>query len=293
MAPGVVEVFAGVGSVAAGFVEVLGGDIILLNDVDPLAKQAAKDNLGEDVLYDDGDVRELTGERVVDAADGRDVTALLGCPPCQGWSAAGLRQSNDARNLLLGEFFRLVRELTPRFFVMENVAGVAGRSEFAGALASVNDRYSWWAGVLNSASYGLPQTRQRTLALGYRRDLGVNPTAPKPTHGGARGVWDYRSESLMTPSAETLDAILGSAPRVQPGRGSFHSMTALYDDIHDLPNFVTVEDAIGDLDGNDPSEYSLALRGAGPLPVPVPDDHVAWGHGPAPRSASEYSDGSL
>ena len=64
------------------------------------------------------------GHVLLNAADGRPVGGLLGCPPCQGWSAAGQRLLGDDRNLLLGDFFRLVRQVDPLFFVMENVPTV-------------------------------------------------------------------------------------------------------------------------------------------------------------------------
>ena len=49
---------------------------------------------------------------------------MIGGPPCQGFSRIGRRGADDARNTLFDHFFRLVSELRPSFYLLENVAGV-------------------------------------------------------------------------------------------------------------------------------------------------------------------------
>jgi len=73
-----------------------------------------------------GDVRALTGERILAelALDGDDIGCVFGGPPCQGFSRAGRRQPDDPRNELVFEFMRIVCEIHPRSFVMENVPGM-------------------------------------------------------------------------------------------------------------------------------------------------------------------------
>jgi DNA (cytosine-5)-methyltransferase 1 len=72
------------------------------------------------------DVHALTGRLVLDALglDVGDVAVVTGGPPCQGFSAAGKRNVMDPRNSLIFEFARLVCEIQPRTFVMENVPGL-------------------------------------------------------------------------------------------------------------------------------------------------------------------------
>jgi DNA (cytosine-5)-methyltransferase 1 len=72
------------------------------------------------------DVAALTGEDVrrhagLDATD--QIDAVAGGPPCQGFSTAGRRRvlDDEARGPLVFEFARLVEELRPRAFVLENV----------------------------------------------------------------------------------------------------------------------------------------------------------------------------
>lgn len=70
-----------------------------------------------------GDIRNFTGQQILDAigVDSDDVSAIIGGPPCQGFSAAGKRDVMDPRNSLVFEFARIVCEVRPRTFVMENV----------------------------------------------------------------------------------------------------------------------------------------------------------------------------
>lgn len=275
----VAEVFAGVGSVARGFARAGGFEVAYLSDIDPVARATYLANTGPETTYELRDVRTLTGPVIKDAADGRPVAGLLGCPPCQGWSAAGHRDSADKRNALLKDFFRLVNSVYPVFFVMENVPSVADRAELAAAIGTLRGRYRVWHGVLNAAAYGLPQSRQRVLVIGYRHDTGVTPSCPPPTHGGHREIWDYRTEGFVEPSEGTLDAILGAAPRLGAPRASYSMREHYASAIASLPPFVTVGEAIADLEESGgsaaPSAYARAL-GADPGPAL---NHEPWGHG--------------
>ncbi len=73
-----------------------------------------------------GDVRALSGERILAelALDSDQVGCVFGGPPCQGFSKAGKRQPDDPRNELVFEFMRIVCEIHPRSFCMENVPGM-------------------------------------------------------------------------------------------------------------------------------------------------------------------------
>jgi len=276
----VAEVFAGVGSVAQGFARAAGFDIAYLNDIDPKARSTYRVNFdSNNVVYELRDVQEVTGRIIHKAAVGRPIAGLLGCPPCQGWSAAGQRKETDPRNGLLGDFYRLVAQVKPLFFVMENVPTVADRAELSVALSSLRPRYRTWHGVLNAASYGLPQSRQRTLVIGYRNDLSIMPTAPAPTHAGRRPLWDYRAERLVKPTADNLDALLGAAPRLGSSDRAQYSMTQHYPaDLSSLPNFVSVKDAIGDLETADKPRRQSAYAKHLSAGVSTPENHQPWRH---------------
>jgi DNA (cytosine-5)-methyltransferase 1 len=277
---GVVDLFAGIGCVARGFVS--GGDFRVagLIDNDSGARDTYLHNFpGDNYLL--GDVAKLT-KLEARMLRGDDMVGLLGCPPCQGFSAAGLRKQRDVRNRLLSSFFATLDLFAPLFFVMENVPAIAYQRRLKGLLAERQDRYATCIGVLNSACYGLPQTRERTIVIGYRRDLELTPTLPAPTHFGTRPVFDYRGQGLRKPNIENIDALLGVAPPIGVEKHKRHSMRKLLpNEPGMLADLVSVADAIRDLPrldggrGAPASTYAKRLRMAGSAP-----NHEGWRHRP-------------
>ena len=135
-----------------------------------------------------------------------ELDILVGGPPCQSFSTAGNRGSvRDLRGLMIFEFLRLVDELKPKVFLMENVRGLLSAvknskrlvsesgsvnitsATFLGSVASelLNEfsdlkyRVDYFA--VNSVNYGVPQLRERALFFGNR--LSQKTNFPEPTHG--------------------------------------------------------------------------------------------------------------
>lgn len=73
-----------------------------------------------------GDIRKIKGQDILDALELQpgDIDCVMGGPPCQGFSAAGKRQVMDPLNSLVFEFGRMILELQPKTFIMENVPGI-------------------------------------------------------------------------------------------------------------------------------------------------------------------------
>lgn len=180
--PVAIELFCGVGGFGLGLKQA-GFDVTLGVEIDEMAGKYAAYNLPTmEVLAGPklGDVRRIGGA-VLGAARpdrGSDVAVLAGGPPCQGFSGAGKRNARDPLNRLVAEFARIVLEVMPRSFVLENVPGITfSRS---GALTralsalsvdySVSEPTTLWAD-----DFGVPQARERVFVLGIRRDLGVEP----------------------------------------------------------------------------------------------------------------------
>ena len=98
----------------------------------------------------------------------------------------GKRNMEDPRNLLLLQFCRLIVELSPKYFVLENVAGLKygdARKILATALRYLrNAGYCWVSPIqiLDAADFGIPQRRKRVFVLGYRRGLS-KPSYPVMT----------------------------------------------------------------------------------------------------------------
>jgi DNA (cytosine-5)-methyltransferase 1 len=99
-----------------------------------------------------------------------DLDLLAGCPPCQGFSTMrtlnGKRSVRDKRNDLVSEFVRFVEALRPRAVMMENVPGLAGKSQFKQFCKRLRELgYQGKHQILNAASFGVPQRRRRLIYL--------------------------------------------------------------------------------------------------------------------------------
>jgi DNA (cytosine-5)-methyltransferase 1 len=103
---------------------------------------------------------------------------------CQGFSTAGKRKFDDPRNSLFREYARLLRELQPRVFVMENVTGMvkgAMKQAYLTIIAELREcGYRAKGEVLNAMYFHVPQSRERVIIIGVRKDLGIEPSHPKP-----------------------------------------------------------------------------------------------------------------
>lgn len=125
-----------------------------------------------------------------------DIDCVFGGPPCQGFSVGGRRENGDPRNELLGHFARLVCELSPRYFVAENVAGLMmgeARRELDNFITQV-ERSGFSVissvGPIDAADYGVPQRRRRVFIIGWR--VGGTPVDYPPPSGTGTSVsvWD-------------------------------------------------------------------------------------------------------
>lgn len=168
---GVVDLFAGAGGMSLGF-EHAGYDLVSAVEIVDIAAATHKANFPDCKVYC-GDIAEYD---TTEATGGKPIRVVVGGPPCQGFSVAGKRDPNDPRNKLFMEFIRVVRELQPDYFVMENVPGIltmkggkvkeAILEEFA--LAGYPDVS---IAVLEAASFGVAQIRARAIFVGNRHGM--------------------------------------------------------------------------------------------------------------------------
>ena len=94
---------------------------------------------------------------------------VVGGPPCQGYSTVGKRDRKDPRNVLFRQFHRVVTDLEPRGFVIENVLGMKDMSfeqEVAAAFEELGYDVNYM--VLTAAHYGVPQLRRRVVFVGHK-----------------------------------------------------------------------------------------------------------------------------
>ena len=159
-----------------------------------------------------------------------ELTALIGGPPCQGFSRnipAEYRYLDDSRNHLYRLFLEFVKEFRPLYVVLENVPEILKayngviRNEITQQLELQG--YKVNSGSLNSANYGIPQTRSRAFFLA---SLDKSLQFPEPTHfGDIRG--DYRATkscnqlTFLKPnisSVVTVRDAIGDLPALEAGQ---------------------------------------------------------------------------
>ncbi len=106
------------------------------------------------------------------------IDVICGGPPCQGFSVFGPRQEKDPRNALFSYYLKVIEALKPKYFVMENVPGLAqmyrGKvvREIYKQVASMTPPYDIVGPLfINSANFGVPQIRERIIFIGSRNDM--------------------------------------------------------------------------------------------------------------------------
>ncbi|MBP0439559.1 DNA cytosine methyltransferase [Tianweitania sediminis] len=167
-----VDLFCGCGGFSRG-AHLAGFDVAAAYDIDPVLTSSYSRNFPQTKLVL-RDVSELTGAEIT-ADVGGEVFGVFGGPPCQGFSDIGRRDVNDPRRKLLSHFFRLVAELNPTFFVMENVRGLMykdSRPVLDRALESVRQAYDLIGPhIWDAADFGAATSRRRMFVVGIRKDV--------------------------------------------------------------------------------------------------------------------------
>ncbi|MFS9437882.1 DNA cytosine methyltransferase [Streptococcus sobrinus] len=197
----VLSLFSGVGGMDLGF---KGGfdflntyyeenpiSLVFANDIFKQAADVYEDNFKHKVERQsineleleeiDKDIEDNTQKRISEVP----IDIVLGGFPCQTFSYAGKRGGlSDPRGQLYLQMIRIIKHYQPKIFIAENVDGIRnsrknmiGEDVNRSAIDTILDDfekagYSVQYNVLNSADYGVPQTRRRVIIMGIRKDLG-------------------------------------------------------------------------------------------------------------------------
>ncbi len=177
-----IDLFAGCGGLSLGL-EQSGFNTIFFNEIMPVyASTYLRNRHIPEGHYFIGDINVLN-EHLYDYQhiweyeyDGVDL--VCGGPTCQGFSVANRqRVIDDPRNNLYKAFLTFLRAVRPKFFIMENVKGMAQRiAEIKDNFREyMGDEYSFDYRILKAQDYGIPQNRERLIFIGNR--MGIEPTA--------------------------------------------------------------------------------------------------------------------
>lgn len=216
----VCDLFCGAGGLSEGFRQA-GFDVLLGIDCDPWAVKTYRKYHGKAI---EGRIEDVTGSMIRKETGNREITVLAGGPPCQAFSNVAMPKLKDLGrsttrshplNKLYRDFLRLVKDLQPAFFVIENVGRMfsmsdgAIRKEIEKELEEKYDVSFYYENVVN---FGVPQSRKRGLAIGNR--IGVsNPILEHTHYDPEKGIPEGKKPF------ETLCTSISDFPRIKAGGG--------------------------------------------------------------------------
>ena len=175
----IVSFFAGAGGLDQGFRDA-GFNVIWANDFNSKVRMTYQKNHPETKFV-------LKSIVDVSADDVPDCEGIIGGPPCQSWSAAGVHGgAADPRGQLFWEYLRIIKAKKPKFFIAENVKGLLSKKHkksFEGIQRLFRETgYNVQAKLLKASDYGVAQDRERVIILGIRKDVETTSAHyfPKP-----------------------------------------------------------------------------------------------------------------
>ncbi len=212
--PYAIDLFCGAGGCSEGLIQA-GFHILFSSDISDMVELTychRHEQLGliqgKNTWFERSDIRDLTGKIIRERISGLEIfqgkempeiDLMIGGPSCQGFSRAGRRDKSDPRNMLFGEYVRVINEIRPKYIVLENVEGfvdmqfmgykgITGIDYPDGSVTPVILRSelneigyeTLEPQILNAADYGVPQRRNRIIFIGYRKGL-IPPVYPEPT----------------------------------------------------------------------------------------------------------------
>ena len=190
-----VSLFTGAGGLDLGF-EAAGFSTAVAVEMDADSVRTLRHNRPWPVI--DRDIHDVTSREILAVAGLRegDADLLIGGPPCQPFSKSGYWANGDAARLddprasTLEAYLRVLRDVKPKAFLLENVAGIAYKKKDEGlqlllnTIDSINresgTEYRVSMRLLKASSFGVPQERERVFLIGQRD--GEQFSFPEPTH---------------------------------------------------------------------------------------------------------------
>lgn len=209
-----IDLFCGAGGCSEGLIQA-GFHILFSSDISDMVEKTYVNRheqlgliQGKNTWFERADIRDLTGEIILNRIANLeiikgngipDIDLMIGGPSCQGFSRAGRRDKKDPRNMLFGEYVRVINEIRPKYIVLENVEGFMDM-QFLGYVGITGIKYpdgsvtpkllqselheigykTLGPQILNAADYGVPQRRRRVIFIGYREGE-REPMYPAPT----------------------------------------------------------------------------------------------------------------
>ena len=202
----IISLFSGAGGLDIGF-DRAGFKTAVAVELDPSCCDTLRTNMPELPIINKS-ITDVSADEILDSAGLKvgEAALVIGGPPCQSFSLAGMRKGlNDDRGKLLFEFVRIVRGTLPKGFVLENVKGLTnwdkGRAmsllieELSKPIIYNGREYQYQITppkILNAVDFGAPQFRERLILVGNR--IGKPYEYPKPFGTPYKTVWEVIGE---------------------------------------------------------------------------------------------------
>ena len=159
--------FSGIGSPEQAAKRIGGYEFIFACEFDKYARQSFLANYEINISHFHIYVNDMDGTQLRNKVD-----LIVGGAPCQDFSIAGLRAGVEGhRGQLIWQYFRIIKEARPKYFIYENVKGMVSDrggktlSDFLTVFRSIG--YNCHYEVLNTKDYGVPQNRERLFIVGF------------------------------------------------------------------------------------------------------------------------------
>ncbi|MGK7931583.1 MAG: DNA cytosine methyltransferase [Microcystaceae cyanobacterium] len=187
--PIAIDLFSGCGGMSLGL-EAAGFNIAAAVEIDPIHGLVHHVNFPYTATIC-RDIRQLKTIDLMKAIQEKgfktDIDLIAGGSPCQGFSQIGKRQLDDPRNSLVFHYLRIIKDLQPKYFLFENVPGMASgkHKQFLEELIYEFEKIGYHieqpVKILDASLFGAPQKRKRLIILGSRKDV-EKVSYPNETH---------------------------------------------------------------------------------------------------------------
>lgn len=206
--PKIIDLFSGVGGFSLGF-EMAGFETVYAIDFWKDAVKTYNHNRDHQVAHEMS-IHDLSDEMIDQLKGEHEIEGIIGGPPCQGFSTVGTRDIDDDRNHLYLEYFRVVKKVMPKFFVIENVRGLVtlNKGMFRDDIMKRFGDLGYHIiepQVLNVADYGVPQHRHRVFFVGVLDGEFTYPSKKNQFISTSEALSDLPSLDYLEGTDEILD----------------------------------------------------------------------------------------
>jgi DNA (cytosine-5)-methyltransferase 1 len=218
-----IDLFCGAGGMTLGFTEAFGHHFkpIWANDFNKYCVETYNANFGSHCIS--GDIVDILSspKTEIPIAD-----VVIGGPPCQGFSLLNRNRENDPRRQLWRPYLDIVERCEAKIFIIENVPQLLNTFEH-GEIVGMAEKLGFRvvSGKLNTADYGVPQTRTRAIIIGSKIGDPSILFPPRRTHfnpngnGNKQNILDFKGESEFLPKPlrwrNVRDAISDLPPPIE------------------------------------------------------------------------------